>query len=145
MAGWAIVLTHKSPQEWAYLSSVWCHAFVIGSVHPIDIRNMEKLKVAFLLGVCLGLRDPNDKNLSLQGSLMMRLKLKATTIGLENPANILLNELDGAKIQLALCQRKFDTRFQRLLQEGVEEPADEDEDMSERMSLFEFNDDGRVL
>ena len=101
--------------------------------------------MAFLLGVCLGLRDPNDKNLSLQSSLAMRLKLKATTIGLENPAKILRNELDGAKIQLALCQRGFDTRYQRLLQEGVEESVGEDEDMSERMSLFDFNDDGMVL
>ena len=39
------------PMEWQGLAATFAHTFVRASPSPVDIRDVEKLKMAFLLGV----------------------------------------------------------------------------------------------
>ena len=96
------------------------------------------------------LRDSVDKNLVLQPSRQKKLHAKAVSVGLESPASILCNELEGAQLQLKIQQRRYDQRFQAtpsqlLLQDEVDPEDTSNEDENESMDVFEFDDVGVVM
>ena len=170
VAGWCLCITHCSEQIWRRYALVFSHAFCLGSIEPIETRDQEKLKMGFLLGVSLGyaalsvfhampsansvdsLKDygGKDKDLVTQASHQKKLHAKAVSVGMSEPARLLCNDLDGAKMQLMMQQKRYERRFrttrsQLLLQDAVEVEDDADDDDIECMSLFEFNEDGMVL
>ena len=114
--------------------------------------NASLASVAFLSiadSICR-LKDFADKDLVKQPSHQKKLHAKALSIGLENPASILCNVLDGAKAQLRIQQRQYEQRFQAtpsqlLLQGGVDAEDSAEDEENDSMDVFEFDEDGMVL
>lgn len=111
--------------------------------------------MAFLLGVCRGLKDAADKDLAVQNSpaSLKKLQQRIVNAGLQKSAAILSNaletELEEARNQLMVQQRHHDRRYlpapsQMLLQDEVQvddgfDGADAD------MDVYEFDENGMIL
>jgi hypothetical protein len=73
--------------------------------------------MAFLLGVCGGLRDVTDKDLAVQTSpsALKKLRERGVNAGLENSAVILRTELEHelgeARNQLVFQQKSYERKF----------------------------------
>lgn len=81
---------------------------------------------------------------------LQKMERKAITLGLGNPASILANELDGAKIQLYLHQKAHQrlvtaTPSQRLLEDVVDFESESDENVEDAESVFELDEEGFVV
>ena len=116
----------------------------------INIRTLEQLHIAFLIGCSLALGDPNITNFHARQSVQnkQRILRKSKAIGLENPAAILCNELDAAKLHLMLQHKSYERLLsappsQRLLADGVD--VDEEDEQDDERSMFEIGEDGVVL
>lgn len=118
--GWSIVVSYQSPEQWSSMSNVFASAMVT-AVTPSWIKDLQKMKSAFLDGVRWSQGDVNARH---KAEKMQTMLTRARRIGLDDPAKILRNELDAAKLGVIM----YDQRQKRLLQGGASQAVLMDED-----------------
>lgn len=108
--------------------------------------------MAFLLGICRGLKDSNEKNIVAHSmpAHLQKLRQEAVAAGLENPATILRNELDAARIHLMVQQKSYERRYlpapsQLVLQDAVDVDMDGEEETQDGMNVFQFDENGVIV
>ena len=109
LQGWGITVTPRSHTEWAQAANIF--AVALCSTVPGSSSTLYCIKLAFLDGVRWSQGDSNTRHSPEKMRAMLR---RAKAINLEDPAKILTNELDAAKLRIIL----YDKKQQRLLQTG---------------------------
>lgn len=147
--GWALDVEGRDSDKWQEAANHFAYNMCRNPGLLPSLKDQELVKMAFLQGVRMGLGDFNVRHTPERLRLMQQ-RLKAR--GLGNPAKILMDQLDGAKIQLRL----FEKQQERLLQSGprlaigTSASSDNDIDMDgeditgESDDLFEFDEAGMV-
>lgn len=95
-----IEITYREPVEWTNLASIFSHSFSLNA-YSIDLPEIQKLKLAFLLG-CRAIREMN-----LGIDIRPKMDRKAVAIGLDNPAELLISELDSTKALIMSSQKSY--------------------------------------
>ncbi|KAI6797200.1 hypothetical protein KC363_g3008 [Hortaea werneckii] len=100
--GWSFHIRAQTPEMWAKDATLFAEAFLTGGDRPVlRLEYAERLKLAYLCGVREGhkavfnmLHEPaRQRNVE-------RMERAATEIGLGSPADILLSELQNARLAI---------------------------------------------
>lgn len=102
--GFAIQLQHQAGEQWAALAGVFESALATNADRPIALRD-QGIKKAFLDGIRLG--NSSNWNTMLSTKHMQAMHRKSKTIGLEDTAKILSDEMDAAKLSLRQDEDNF--------------------------------------
>lgn len=109
--GWQIHVAFQPPKAWSDLANQFLHAVSRVEVHPLSLKDQERVKMAFLEGVRWGMAKPNAAH-----SQIAQLERKWHACGLLTPDTVLAFEIDQRAVvqrQLAASVKAQDMQLQR--------------------------------
>ncbi|KAI6870078.1 hypothetical protein KC338_g3163 [Hortaea werneckii] len=111
--GWRFQIQAQRPESWAKDATLFAGAFLSGGDHPVlRLEYVERLKLAYLCGVREGhkavfnmLHEPErERN-------VRRMERTAAEVGLGSPADIMLSELQNARLAIDQYAEQDRARF----------------------------------
>lgn len=124
--GWSLAVSYHSPQQWSSMAGTFASAMITPSGDSW-LKDYQRMKMAFLDGVRWSQGDVNARH---KAERMRTMLSRARKIGLEDPAKILRDELDAAKLGIMMYDQK-----QKRLVEGRASQALLAEDDNEHDTL----------
>ncbi|KAK5126694.1 hypothetical protein LTR85_009628 [Meristemomyces frigidus] len=103
--GWAFHVLYASPEEWPQVAAIFAHVYCRRSTPAAGVREVQKVKVAFLDGVKWGLGTFNARHTAEN---ILKMQKKADAVGLGRPAKLIADELDAAKLDILTYEKAED-------------------------------------
>lgn len=98
--GWGVKVKYHAPEQWLSAANVF--ATSLGQA-PASMKQYQQMKIAFLDGVRWSQGEFNTRHSDEKMRIMLGRAIK---IGLQDPAKLICEELDGAKLNVMLYDKK---------------------------------------
>ncbi|KAK5168303.1 uncharacterized protein LTR77_006872 [Saxophila tyrrhenica] len=142
--GWNFVLENKDSDLWQEVADAFVHVFVVASERPVSFSDQLKVQHGFLDGVRWA---SGDFNAWYKPCLAIKMQGKATKIGLDDPAALVLANVEQ-EIRSTRSQTRAHRRAHDRILRGEPTRALEVEEVDPERVLLESggdsDDDGSV-